>query len=327
MTIRHTCISLDCPLEWQQALSGIRHDFGHTWENNYAMYLTTGLPTCLYCFEMDDIRIVCPFSEREFGGSLDIVKPFGFSGFVGTARCPEFPEHWKDFVRKKGYVCGYLGVNPLFDPIADFDDDELFTYDSVHVLNLEQDMETLYANLSRTRRRELKKWEQEDAEFCSDRSALTTFFLEHFEEFMRSKAADGFYFLSPQSLSFLANLENIVLVGVQQEGRVVALQVNACTPYVAQGLFLISLPEGRNHTTAMIWSSIKHLKALGIPLFNLGGGAGGVAEYKRLFGGVELPLHGLKQIYDPKRYAELCRIAGVEPSGASCYFPAYRRPL
>jgi hypothetical protein len=109
------CISLESPDEWKQALKGIKHSFGHTWENCYAMQLTTGFMTYLYCFENEHVRIVCPIAEREYEGYIDIVKPSGFSGFVGQGTCPDFSLHWKEFATERGYICGYIGLNPLFD--------------------------------------------------------------------------------------------------------------------------------------------------------------------------------------------------------------------
>jgi hypothetical protein len=73
--VRHQLISLDSPDEWRGALRGIPHAFAQTWEHCYAMHLTTGLKTYLYCFEMDAVRIVCPFAQRDFDGYVDIVKP------------------------------------------------------------------------------------------------------------------------------------------------------------------------------------------------------------------------------------------------------------
>ena len=103
---RHKLISLDSSIEWKEALLGIEHAFAHTWENCYAMQLTTGFKTYLYCLEADNVRIVCPIAERIFEKHVDIVTPFGFSGFVGTDDYPEFREQWSSFVKPQGYVCG-----------------------------------------------------------------------------------------------------------------------------------------------------------------------------------------------------------------------------
>ena len=125
---KEDCIPLDSPAMWKQAIAGIKHSFGHSWENCYAMYLTTGLKTYLYCFENEHGRIVCPISEREFRGYIDIVKPSGFSGFVGTGRIPGFSDHWRRSRQERGYVCGYIGLNPIHDYSDHFEPRDVFPY-------------------------------------------------------------------------------------------------------------------------------------------------------------------------------------------------------
>jgi len=91
--IDQKCISLGSPTEWKDALKGIKHAFAHTWENSHAMRLTTGFNTYLYCFESNHVRIVCPIAEREFEGHVDIVTPYGFSGFVGNGNFSDTGEN------------------------------------------------------------------------------------------------------------------------------------------------------------------------------------------------------------------------------------------
>jgi hypothetical protein len=113
--MKHTCISLDDPSRWGSALAGVPHAFGHTWEHCYGMHLSSGLLTFLYYFEAENTRIVCPFSERTYGGHVDLVTPYGFSGFTGSGSCADFPSHWRPFAQIRRYVCGYIGLHPLFE--------------------------------------------------------------------------------------------------------------------------------------------------------------------------------------------------------------------
>ncbi len=326
MTVHQYYIPLDAPAEWRQALAGIKHSFGHTWGNCYAMHLSTGLPTYLYCYESDDVRIVCPVAEREYGGFIDIVKPFGFSGFVGTGDDPGFYIQWKKFARQHGYVCGFLGLNPVFNYSGTFPREEIFQYDSVYVLNLTLSMDQLFANLHRARQRELKKRDGTNPDLVFNKPALAAFFTENYTDFIRSKHADSFYYFSPECLSFLMGLDSIMLVGAQISGKIVAVTVFAFTPYAADALFNISFPEGRQYTGAINWYGVNYFKSCGIPSLNLGGGGGGVGESKRRYGCAEYPLQCVKQIYDPDGYRTLCHRNGADPDNTSGYFPAYRKP-
>ena len=327
MSVHQYYIPLDKPAEWKCALAGIKHSFGHTWENCYAMHLTTGLQTYLYCFESDNVRVVCPVAEREYGGFVDVVKPFGFSGFVGTGDYADFHKHWKDSASQRGYVCGFLGLNPIFDYGSYFAEEDVFSYDTVHVLDLTLTIEQLSANLHKARRKKLRDWDALSSEFVFDKTALETFFLENYSDFIRAKSAAAFYFFTAESLSFLLGLENVMLAGTQKAGRIVAVTLFAHTPCSADALFNISLPEGRDDYVPLMWYGVNYFKSLKIPSLNLGGGGGGVGEAKRLYGGKEFPLRCIKQVYEPEIYVRLCQSVGADPNNISGYFPAYRKSV
>ena len=111
--------------------------------------------------------------------------------------------------------------------------------------------------------------------------------------------------------------------------EVQAVCVFGYTPYVAEYLFGVSAPEGRRHSAALLWHGAMRLRSLGIPRLNLGGGihrGDGVADFKRRFGAARRALGSLRQVYDPERFEELCRRAGVDPSDRAGYFPPYRGP-
>jgi hypothetical protein len=322
---KHYCIPLESPSEWRDALRGIKYSFAHTWEHCYAMHLTTKFKTFLYCFQSDSGKIVCPIAEREYDGYVDIVKPFGFSGFVGNGDCLDFPYHWNEFVRNRRYVCGYLGLNPIFKCSTHFDPNEIHQYDTVHVLDLTRDLDDLWARLDTNRKRQLKGGDSDCSDFFLDKPTLIDFFLVHYADFLRRKRAAEFYFFSQSTLSFLLNLENVLIVGVPNSERVEAVCVFAYTADAGDYLFNVSLPEGKKYTVPLLWYGVKYLKSLQIPVLNLGGGGSGVADFKRRFGGRELALECIKQVYEPETYAKMCKHAQVDPDDKTSYFPAYRK--
>ena len=319
------CISLESPDEWRDALKGIRHTFGHTWENCYAMHLTTGLDTYLYCYERGNVRIISPIAEREFNGHVDIVKPFGFSGFVGNAHCPDFRSAWDAFTRERGYVCGYLGLNPIFDCSPLFQADEIHPYDTIHVLDLTLSGEALWANLSSNRRRQLRDWDRICATLAHDRPRLVDFFLENYLEFFGRKGASEIYSFSRETLEFLFGLEEVTLVGATGPNGLEAVSVFTRTPNAGEYLFNISIPGGKDHANSLLWYGVQYYRSIQVPLMNLGGGGGGVGESKRRYGGGEFALKCVKQVYAPQTYEFLCRQAGADPGDRSGYFPAYRK--
>ncbi len=326
---KHKFIPLDSPSEWKKALKGIKHAFAHTWENCYAMHLTTGLKTYLYCFETEDIRIICPIAEREFEGYIDIVTLYGFSGFVGNSDYSEFSRSWNNFVKQRGYICGYIGLNPIFEKDTYFEQDEIYQYNSIYVLDLTLSNEELFANLDSNRKRQLRYWEKALSNFILDKGILTDFFLANYSAFFRRKNASPAYNFSRETISFLFSLDNILIVGGGKSDKVEAVSVFAYTPYAGDFLFNVSLPEGLHHSVMLLWYGLNHLKSIQIPLLNLGGGVrenDTLAQFKQRFGGIRLPLKCLKQIYQPEIYEKLCRQVNADYTDMTAYFPAYRNP-
>jgi hypothetical protein len=324
------CISLDHPAEWKDALKDIKHAFAHTWESCYAMYLTTGLTTFLYSIEIGESQIVCPISERTFEGYTDIFTPYGFSGFISNKPCTKFPEYWKIFVESKNYICGYIQINPIFEDSSLFDSNDAFHYNNVHILDLTLTTDELFKNLSNNRKRQLKHWDGISTKTTFDKSVLVDFFLNNYHEFMRVRNASINYSFSADTLARLANLQNVLMVGMQNSGKVEAVILFGYTPFMGEYLFNISLPEGRGATSALLWAGALRLKSMGIPILNLGGGVQAnddIDEYKRRFGSKQVPLKCLKQVYDRRIYDQLCRRINAEPYERTGYFPLYQKPL
>lgn len=323
------CISLDNPSEWKKALKGIKHAFAHTWENCHAMSLTTGLPTYLYSVEIGESRIVCPISERVFKGYTDILTPYGFSGFISNKSCPEFREYWEDLVERKKYICGYIQINPVFEDSSLFCPDDAFHYNSVYILDLTRSLDELFRNLSNNRKRELRHWDEIGKKITFDKSVLIDFFLNQYHIFMRSRKASATYNFSGETLSCLSNLENVLMVGMQNLGKVEAVSLFGYSPDIGDYLFNVSLPEGKVHTTALLWAGIIQLQFKGVQTLNFGGGVQGddkIAEYKRRFGSKQLPLKCLKQVYNRKIYEKLCQHINANPNDKRGYFPLYQKP-
>jgi hypothetical protein len=97
---------------------------------------------------------------------------------------------------------------------------------------------------------------------------------------------------------------------------------------MADFLFNISLPEGKDAASSLIWAGVLCLQRRGVASLNLGGGVlpgDKLAQAKQRFGASVLPLRCLKQVYDVDRFTELCQKAGADPSERGGYFPPYRK--
>lgn len=292
------------------------------------MYLTTGQPTFLYCAETPDVRVVCPFVERSFGDYVDIATPYGFSGFAGNGALPNLGEIWNRFARKRGYISGFISLHPLFARPEDLPPATIYKQKALFILDLTQGLSKLLDDCSRTRRKELRHWES-TAVLFTDREELTSFALNYYQEFYRSRKATPVYDLNPKTLDFLLGLENVVILGVGTRERLEAVTISGLTPDAAEAIFTFSIPDVKGHGAGLIWKMAEDLQRRGIPYLNLGGGLvphDSLAFFKSRFGADQPLLHVVKEVYEPDTYSKLCRCAGVDPEDRSGYFPSYRLP-
>ncbi|MDQ3019866.1 MAG: hypothetical protein M3R36_04745 [Bacteroidota bacterium] len=326
--VKHSCISLESPLEWKEALKGIKHSFAHTWENCYAMHRTTGFDTYLYFFERDNIKIICPVAEREYNGYKDIVTPFGFSGFIGNKDFSEFKNYWNEFVQRKNYICGYISLNPAFQNESYFDKKESFQSTSIYFIDLKLSLTELFENLDVNRKRQVKNYKKAEASFIYDRKILTDFFVNNYYNFLkRINASDANYF-TLETLEFICSLENVFMVGAGKLDNIEAVYIFSFTDYEGGCMFNVATEEGRRHSPSLLWCGLKFFRSKKIPLMNLGGGiieGDNVAMSKQRFGAYKLPFINLKQVYDVNVYNKLCAEKNIDANDLNGYFPAYRK--
>jgi hypothetical protein len=326
---RERLIPLESSEEWQKALAPLPHTFAHTWDHCYAMHLTSGLTSYLYAVETETAAYVCPLAERTVDGFVDVVTPYGFSGFTGVGDGAELPTMWKSFARRRGYVAGFIMQNPVLPETPYSIPDDAYSQKHVYVVDLTRSIDDLCGLLDDNRRRQFRSWSEISTAFVFDVSALTAFILENYERFFRTRNAASVYSFTPETFSHLTGLKNILVVGAASGGHITAVSMFGYTAEGGDYLFNVSSPDGRHHSASLIWYAVRRLKALGVPSLNLGGGVvedDGIAQFKQRFGGRRMPLTYLKQVYDSTRYAELCHGVGADPADRSGFFPAYRRP-
>src|SRR4029079_1922107 len=130
-------IALSERAEWEAALSGIPHVFGHTWGSCRALALAAH-EAVLYAAAEGGQRVACPLIERPIDGRLDVATPYGFSGLTGTGPWPGFAERWREFAAARGYVAGYLAINALFGDDTYADPATVTVANATYVLDLSQ---------------------------------------------------------------------------------------------------------------------------------------------------------------------------------------------
>ena len=314
---RHELIPLAERARWATALSGLPHGHAHTSGFCRAVQLTSGLPTYLYAYEDDEVRVVCPLAEREFGGAIDVVSPYGFGGFATRGR---LPSDWDDFARSRGWVCGYVALNPLFCEADGFADVQV--HNRLYVMDLGGDVRS---RLSENRRRQLRELALGGGHARA-----------------RPRAAGGVPARALRGLLRPARSRRRDRplgghdgrdrrAGRRHHGRrgtdgtLESVAVFGHTQHAGDYLFNVSIPGGERHAVHLIWFAVERLRELGVPSLNLGGGVregDDLAEFKRRFGATPLPLASLRSVPARRLRAPLPR--GGATSDRSGWFPPYR---
>ena len=318
------CIPLAERAEWEAALAGVPHVFGHTWGSCQALALG-GQEAVLYLAEEEGRRLVCPLIERPFEGRLDVATPYGFSGLTGTGPWPGFSDRWGEFAAERGYVAGYLAINALFGDDSYADPATVTVANQTYVLDLSRGIDAVWAGLSTNRQRQLRDWEAGSYEYGGEE--LASFFVEQYPLTMERKGAAERHRFPAATLAALCEAPNTFLVGARVKGRLESVSIFGHSPHAGDFLFNAALPGCAHHSAGLIWSAVHRLVELGIPWLNLGGGMSpgdSLADFKSRFGATPLPMRAVKAVYDPPAYEDLCRRYGADPGDRDGFFPAYR---
>ncbi|MCU1380092.1 MAG: hypothetical protein JWN29_3075 [Acidimicrobiales bacterium] len=320
-------VPLACRARWDELVAAVPHALFHTAGYVAAMQRSSSAETYLYAVRSGGRLAICPVAERRLADTTDAYTPYGFGGFVGDGPLDAARRHWRRFADRSGYVCAYIGLNPVLD--VDPCTDGARVEKDLFVLDLTLDLSTLHANLSTNRRRQLHGWAAQRSALTTDRDRLRAFFLDALPGFMDRRRAAGIYRLTPQTIDALFELESTLAVGCGVSGRLEAVSVFGFTPWSGDFLFNVSVPGGERHSVSLLWWAVEELQARGVPTLNLGGGvrAGdSLEQFKARFGARRVPLRSLREVYRPGVYRSLCRWAGVDADADGAYFPPYRAP-
>jgi hypothetical protein len=325
-----TAIGIDDRAGWERQLARVPHAFFHTWDYCHAVAAGTGAPTYLWCHEDAGRLACCPVSERRKGDAVDVVTPLGFSGFTASGPLPGLAAAWRDWCIGKGYVCAYLGLNPLFADPAWFDPAEVHAAQTLYLLDLRQGPEALRAGLQASLRHKLR--EAAAVEHSDDVGVedMLRFFVDAYPACFAARGAGGAYRLDAGTLEALARSRHAFLLGVRGADGYESVTLFGRTAASGDAFLNVCTEAGRIHAFTLLWHGALRLQTGGVPFLNLGGGiteGDGVAQFKRRFGGQERRLVALRQVFDAGRYRALCVEAGVDPQRDIGYFPAYRAPV
>lgn len=327
MAIEEYLITLDKVDAWKEALQDVPHGYWHSWEACSALQLSHGAPAFLYCLKdrVSGHKAVCVYSERQWQDSVDIFSAAGFSGFVSSGPVHGLRQYWQNFVRARGYVCGYFSLHPVVATQSAYD--RIFTNNNLYILDASIGASELIDNADNNVKRSWRKWVAGGQQFVEDRELLTDFVLRHYRVFMQHKNASSAVLWTDETLKMICADPAVLLVGGRDELGLCVVGAFATSPYAADYLFNVNLRTGRQYTAPIIFWGVQQLEKRGIRWLNLGGGvrAGdSIAKAKERYRPQCRPFYNAKEVYNQQRYEQLCMLAGRNAEDLEGFFPPYR---
>ena len=101
---------------------------------------------------------MCPIVERVFGGSLDVVTPYGFGGFAGRGLGPTVLEGWRDFAERARIRVRLPGPQPGVGRTCRMGDGQAESQNEVFLLDLRPSEDEMFKALSTNRKRNVSCW-------------------------------------------------------------------------------------------------------------------------------------------------------------------------
>lgn len=323
-TIHWTQIDLGDRSRWDRTVDRIPHSFSHTWDHCRA-HARDDEKMVLVHAEWSTGEAICPLRLRQGRLGIDVATPYGFSGFCGRGDLSALPDRWQAYATSQHWISGYLVVNPWLDQPSWQREHGLRAGNSLFALNLAEGEAALADRLSRTRRRQLRKWQTDAYRLVTEKPLLLAFARDNAEDFYRLVGHD--YGLSAEAWAVLFSSDRTLALGVESTTGIVAMTLFGIGTHVADAMFNIATPDGRDAATFLMWTGAKRLIDRGLRTLNMGGGSSptdAVAESKRRFGGTEVGFAALRQVYDQTRFEAECRLSGCGTSIETGYFPPYR---
>ena len=241
--------------------------------------------------------------------------------------CARFPEDWADFARSRGWVCGYVALNPLFSDAHGFAREDMHVHNRLYVMDLGGSERDLLDGLSRNRRRQLRNWSSVATDTRARPAAPHGFPAwrpTRTSSPERAQAAPPTsqprqWLRSPRwttcSWSGPGRTTSSSRSRSSATRRTVATPCSASRRQAASGTQFTSYGRGWNTCAQRASSGSTSAAACGRGTTLRSSSAASAPPSCRS--------SSLRQVYRPDAYAELCRAAGVT-SDRSGWFPPYR---
>jgi len=266
-------------------------------------------------------RMLLPFFERTFMGTTDIATIPGLSGASIEPNSSAPLALWREFAIEQNWIAGYIQLALSVELGQTSSDCEIVAHNAAFLLDLS--VPNILATFSPNIRRKLREAESNGVTLVEEPDVLADSLKHlHPEAMHRLDGSDHF---SPETFERWAHDPTCIGLGACIGDQVHAVHLYRFAGRYAEGHLAATSERGRDLGTWVTWNAIVRLQQMGAHTLNIGGGVrvgDGLYRFKERFNVAPTPLRSLHQIYDRRRYDELCQRAGVLANDT--WFPAYR---
>lgn len=268
-------------------------------------------------------RLLIPFFERAWHGATDIATIPGLSGASVAPGSGAALSLWREFAAAQGWVAGYIQLAVTAELQGTREEHEIAVHNTLFVFDLAS--WNRYDSVSRKfRQTKLYEGRRLDAVLETDRERLAEALVRLYPQAMQRLG--GKVEFSAETLRRWTHDADAVVLGAQLDGEIVGVHLGRALGGHADWHIAAMSERGRSLGAWLVWSAMEPLKDRGVRWFNIGGGGrvgDSIYQYKQRFNATPMPLRSLRQVYDQRRYAELCASAGADAGNG--WFPAYRK--
>lgn len=320
----HSMLPLTATQDWDLIISRFSYGFSHTIEH-CRTHQPEGNEVVLFHASWAQGEVACPLVVRKSHATIDVATPYGFSGFIGKGDMEQFPAWWRTFAVEQGWTTGYFIINPWLSGPSWKSQDGVLSHNSLFGIDLSLGEDLLYQRLSRSRKRQITRWSHPSIEVVEDKELIRAFISSIAETFYQRVGIKNSARLSQAQWDQLFSSSRIYTVGVKKDGALVAMTVFGEGQEIVDAYFNLSLDNGKDAATYLMWQGVKRYARRGFRVLNMGGGLSphdNIAEAKRRFGCEEFAFKSVRQVYNPEEFASAC-LKDNQHANRAIFFPPY----
>lgn len=234
---------------------------------HYALGMSvSGVDPKLAVVRSKGARMLMPFYERAWNGTIDIATLLGLSGasIVPSSSAPL--QLWREYAASRGWVAGYIQLSAGVTGEETWEESVVQT-NTVFWLSLRD----IHLNaLSPTIRQRIRKAEKQNVTLVPDRNVLLPSLKTLYPTTMQRVASPPHYHFSPETLEVWASDHTSLVLGARVAGSIEAVSLFLVSGTHAEYHLNASTEDGRDLAAWLIWNAVLILQAKKVPVLDLG---------------------------------------------------------